>query len=294
MKGRTRFAALLALAAATVVFGILLTSRSAAGGGKPPANVPLVASFRQVIADPNTVPYPLPTDRILGDNKGPYMNGVTGAGVAELYLYNPSREVGGNLNIYIDTGGNEGLGRSVGFLFYDRSYSCTVDGTDDSTEFLDFPIGPGSLPVMTQWIQIKSWFPFKLDPADGFYKESQEAFNFAMMGINGHPTLAYVGMSFEFGWPGDPGPSDYYAVGFRWDPVEVEALNIGPNGATQWAIRPIRDPNVYTKIVATTYKPYVPSRMLWQYHYGTKKNPGGARCYGIYSMPFELRLSLMQ
>lgn len=292
MKGKVRLAALVALAAATVVFGVLLTSKSEAGGGKPPTNVPLAASFRQVIPDPNMVPYPLPADRILGDNKGSYINGVAGAGIVDVYLYNPSREIGGNLNIYIDNGGDESLGRAVGFLFYDWTHSCTVDGPPNSTEFLDFPIGPATLPVMTRWIQIKSWFPFKLDPADGFYKESQETFNFARMGIDGNPALAYVGMSIQFGYPLDPNPSDYYSVGFRWDPVEVEALTIGPNGPTQWAIRPIRDPNVYSKIIATTYKPYVPSRMLWQTHY--LKKGYKAYCYGIYSMPFELHLSRMQ
>jgi hypothetical protein len=199
--------------------------------------------------------------------------------------------------MYLDNGGNEELGRAMGFLFYDWTYSCKVDGPEDSAEFLDFPIGAGTLPVMTRWAQLKTWYLFKLDLADGYYKESLEVLNLAAMGINGNPTLAYVGMSIEFGWPGDPGPSDYYNVGFRWDPVEVKALSVGPNGAAQWAIRPIQDPDVYKKIVATTYKPYVPSRMLSQIHYptGGKRNAGyQARCYGIYSMPFELRLNRMQ
>jgi hypothetical protein len=294
MKGKVRFAALLALAVATVVFGILLASRSEAGGGKPPTNVALVASFRQVITDPDAVPGPLTTDRILGDNKGSYLNGVTGAGVADLYLYNPNYRTGGNLFIYLDNGGLDELGRAMGFLFYERTYSCiNGDGVPDSTEFRDFPIGAGTLPVMTRWVQLKTWYLFIEDPADGFYKESMEVLNLGKMGINGNPTLAYVGMSIEFGYPLDPTVSDKYQVGFRWDPVEVEALSVGPNGPTQWAIRPIQDPNVYSKIVATTYKPYVPSRMLWQTHYA-ERNRSKSYCYGIYSMPFELRLNRMQ
>jgi len=294
MKGKTRIAALITLAVASAAFVALFASRTEAGGGKLPANtnVPLAASFRQVITDPDIVPDTQITDRILGDGKGAYLNKVTGSGICDLYLYNPNFRTGGNLFFYIDNEGNADLGRALGFLFYEKTYMCSIDGIPDAPGIPDFPVGPGTLPVMTGWVQLKTWYLFQEDPADGFYKESTAVLNLAKMGVDGNPTLAYVGMSIEFGYPEDSDPADVYAVGFRWDPVEVEALSVGPGGATEWAIRPIQDPNVYTKIVATTYKPYVPSRMLWQTDY--LKRGYKAYCYGIYSMPFELHLARMQ
>lgn len=286
MKGKARVAVLCVLAASAVAFGVLFASRSEAGGAK---NVPLVATFREFIPNLNDPAVPAHADRILGDDKGAYVSGVAAVGVADLHLYNPGYRNGGNLFIYLDNEGNLDLGRAIGFLFHEQTHSCLVDGPPDSTEFLDFAIGPGTLPIMTRWVQIKSWYLFKEDPDDLFYKESMEVLNFGKMGINGNPTLAYVGMSIEFGYLLDPDAADKYSVGFRWDPVEVEALNIGPNGPKEWIIRPIQSQDVYTKIVATTYKPYVPSRMLWQTHY--LKRVYANRCYGIYGMPFELHLS---
>jgi hypothetical protein len=283
---------LVAFAGAALALGFLLAPGTEAGAAKPSANVPLVASFRQALVDPEMPPDPQITDRILGDDKGPYIHGVTGAGVADLYLFNPSYRTGGNLFIYLDDLANIELGRSLGFLFYEKTYSCAIDGVPDSPAPPEFPVGTGTLPVMTSWVQIKTWYLFKEDPADGFYKESTEVLNLAKMGVDGRPTLAYVGMSIEFGYLGDSDPADVHAVGFRWDPVEVEALTVGPNGAIEWAIRPIQDPDVYTKIVATTYKPYVPSRMLWQTDYSKKGYK--AYCYGFYDMPFELVLTRLQ
>lgn len=291
MKENAKFAALAGVALTGMALAALLVPTSEAGAGKPPTNVPLTASFRQAITDPATLPDPLPTDRILGDDKGAYLSGITGSGVCDLHLYNPSYRTGGNLFIYIDNAGNTELGRALNFLFYERTFSCGIDDVPDSPYPPEFPVGTGTLPVMTRWVQLKTWYLFLEDPVDHLYKESTQVLNLAKMGVEGNPTLAYVGMSIEFGYLQDSDPADVHQVGFRWDPIEVEALTVGPNGATEWAIRPIQSQDVYSKIVATTPKLYLPSRMLSQIDYLRKGYK--AYCYGFYGMPFELHLDRM-
>jgi hypothetical protein len=296
MNGKVRFAVLVAVTAATVVIGALFALKSEAGGSKPVANIALVASFRALVTDPQ------PSDRILGDGKGPYVHEEASAGPVSVHLVSPHWQNGGNFFMYLDNGGDQTLGRTVGFLFDQWAYSCTIDSRKDSTLYKDFEVGPGSALVKSRWVQFKTWYAYKRDPATGRYFESLEVLNFTTMGVNGNPKKAYVGFSINFGVTLEGGvTSDEYYMGFRWDPVEVEALIIGPNGPTQWAIRPIQDPNVYTniyqKIDDGSYKPYVPARMLLQIHYptGGKRNVGyQSQCYGLYWMPFELHLTRMQ
>ena len=287
MNGKVRIGVLVAVLAAAVVLGALFIEKSEAAA---PKNMPLMASFRSIVTDSPVL------DRIMGDDKGPYMDGVAAAGSASVGLASPTARGGGNFYMYLDNAGDTGLGRSVGFLFDQWAYSCLVDNRQDatSTEHLDFAIGPGNV-VKTRWVEFRSYFVFRKDPVDGKYKENLEVLNFATMGLNGQPAFAYVGMQLWFGVTKSNGQaSDEYYVGFRGDPVEVEALNIGPNGPREWKIRTIQDPAVYYNIYN---KNYGAARMLLQLYYPPKPKRGSpgytSICYGIYNMPFEIDLTRM-
>jgi hypothetical protein len=294
MNGKVKIVALAALAIGVVVFAVLLAPRMDAGGPKPTANIPLAATFRQLFTAET------PSDRILGDDKGPYLHNVASTGSVSVHLVSPHWQNGGNFYMELDSAGNEILGRTVGFLFYTQTHPCLIDGVPPSVLEPDFDIGLGSSVVKTRSVQFKTWYRYLKDPTSPRYYESLEVLNFTAMQFH---EIAYVGMSICFKITlTNGGISDEYWVGFRWDPVEVEALAVDPSGSpTQWAIRPIRDPAVYQNIQQklddpNSQKTYVPSRMLVEIHYATggKKNQGPkAQCYGIWAMPFELILNRM-
>jgi hypothetical protein len=294
MKGRARIAASAAVAASSLLLVALLVSKTEAGAGKPSTNVPLVASFRQAVTDP------APADRILGDDKGPYVNGVESAGIVQVNMVKPSRDASTYFSMTIDNEGDGTLGRSVDLLFHEYGYSCTVDGRPDSTSYMDFAIGGGTPVVRTKWIYCRTWRAFVLDEVSGKYYESLEILDLASLALN---EIAYVGMSCNFrALLADGTVTDEYYMGYMWDPVEVQALAVDANGRpVRWAIRPIQDPAVYGNIQQNldnpaSVKPYVPARMLLQLHYpvGQKKPVGyQSQCYGIWYMPFELVLDRM-
>ena len=282
MKGKAKIAVLVAVTAAALVFGALLIPKSEAAGPKSNADIPLAASFRENISPQ------YPADKILGDGKGPYIHvQAYPPGPVSVHLEN------GRFLMTLDNAGDLSTGRAVGFLFDQWVYSCTVDSRQDSELYKDFATGPGTPVVRTRWVAFRTWYRYIFDPNDGFYHEGLEYLDFLAMRPG---ELAYVGMSINFNMTVAAGTaSDEYYLGFMRDPVEVEALSFDANGVPkEWAIRTIRDPNVYTKIYENFYLSYVPTRMLLQLHYplGKKRNVGyQSQCYGHYSLPFELHLS---
>ncbi len=282
MKGKAKIAALVAVTAAALVFGALVIPRSEAAGPRSTSDIPLTATFRE-----NVSPQ-YPADKILGDGMGPYVHiQAYPPGPVSVHLDN------GRFLMSLDNAGDLGTGRSVGFLFDQWVYSCTVDSRQDSELYKDFATGPGAPVVRTRWVSFRTWYRYVFDPNDGYYHESLESLDFRALKPG---ELAYVGMSINFNMTVAGGSaSDEYYLGFMRDPVEVEALSFDGNGVpNEWAIRTIQDPNVYTKIHENFYLSYVPTRMLLQLHYplGKKRNVGyQSQCYGHYSLPFELHLT---
>jgi hypothetical protein len=293
MKSKTRGAVLIGLAAAAVAAVFLLAPTSEAGPGA--IEIPLTAEFRGLITDG------APVDRILGDEKGPYINGVAVVGAVAARITKSARSNSALFYMSVDNGGDDALGRTVGFLFRDYAYPCTVDGRKDSALYMDFPIGAGTPLVKTKWVLFKSWREFILDPPSGKYYEGEGILDLLSLELN---EIAYVGFSCNFRALLEGGvASDEYYMGYMWDPVEVEVTAVDTNGQpVRWAFRPIKDPAVYSNIQQDldrpeSVKPYVPARMLLQLHYplGKKKNVGYIGCcYGIWNMPFELVLTRLQ
>jgi len=293
MRGKIRVAALAGLFAVVVIAGFFLAPRSEAGGGA--IEIPLIAEFRGLITDE------APADRILGDGKGPYVNGVAMAGTVTARITKPARSDDAYFYMSLDNLGDDTLGRTVGFLFRDYGFSCTADGRKDTDLYMDFDVGENAPLVKTKWILLKSWREFILDPASGKYYEGGEMFDLLSMTLG---EIAYVGFSCNFKALLEGGvTSDEYYMGYMWDPVEVEVTAVDTNGQPfQWTFRPIQDPAVYSNIQQDldrpeSVKPYVPARMLLQLHYplGKKKNVGYIGCcYGIWYMAFELVLTRLQ
>jgi hypothetical protein len=289
VNNKIRFTVLIGLAAAAAAIGFVLAPESEAGGGA--IEVPLVASFRGLVTDAT------PLDRILGDEKGPYIHGVAVAGTVTARITKPARSDNAYLYMALDNGGDAALGRTVGLLFREKDHSCEIDGRKDSTLYMDFPVGLDSPLVKTKWVLFRTWREYIYDPSTGKYFEGLEIFDLLSMALN---EIAYVGFSCNFrGLLEDGTVTDEYYLGYMWDPVEVRALAVDANGRpTQWAIRPIQDFDVYTNIqqdlnVPSSAKPYVPARMLLQLH-TTGRKGYQSQCYGIWKMPFELELTRVQ
>src|SRR5512135_1572093 len=98
MNNKIRITALIGLAAAAVAIAFFLAPTSEAGGGN--LEIPLVASFRGLVTDVT------PTDRILGDEKGPFIHGVAPAGTVEVRLIKWARNDFAYFSMSIDNGGN--------------------------------------------------------------------------------------------------------------------------------------------------------------------------------------------
>ena len=226
MSGKVKLFSLVLAVVAAALFGFILDQTTEAGAA--PKDIKLTATIRS-----------LTTDKLLDDEQGPYISGVTPAGTVDIYL----SKFDGHFYFYIDKGTNPLVtGRSTHLIFDDPVIGKPVMWMDPCPDPLDF------VAVQPQIVRIRTWYPFVPNAQDPTLLEivGSGALNLATMGMTvkkkTNPTHAYVGLSIGFYRTTDIADSAKYTIGDGGYPVEVTAYDIGLDGPRHWTIKTLEPP----------------------------------------------------